>query len=95
METNSTGQGMQGGSGSTPTRFEHLRALLRRMDRTVDSTRDRRLGRPPEPAHAPAPAAIPFPKATVPSASGKPRAVAKSLQDFEAAFARLADRQAG
>ncbi len=93
METSSTNEGMQGASGTAPTRFEHLRGLLRRMDRTVDSTRDRRLGKPPEPT--PAPAAIPFPKATTPTANGKPRAVAKSLQDFEAAFARLTDRQAG
>ena len=93
METNGTNEGMQGASGTTPTRFEHLRGLLRRMDRTVDSTRDRRLGKPPEPA--PPPAAIPFPKAVSPGTAGKPRAVAKSLQDFEAAFARLTDRQVG
>lgn len=94
METNST-QGMEGSSGASPTRFEHLRGLLRRMDRTVDSTRDRRLGKPPE--AVPPPAAIPFPKAAAsgPSASGKPRAVAKSLQEFEAAFARLTERQVG
>jgi hypothetical protein len=94
METNSTGEGMQAGQGGAPTRFEHLRGLLRKMDRTVDSTRDQRLGRVIVEPTAP-PAAIPFPKAVTPSASGKPRAVAKSLQDFEAAFARLADRQAG
>jgi hypothetical protein len=81
------------GAGSAPTRFEHLRGLLRRMDSTVDNTRDRRMGRVMvEPAGAPA--AIPFPVAAVP-ANGKPRAVAKSLSDFEAAFARLAERQAG
>ena len=81
------------GAGTAPTRFEHLRGLLRRMDSTVDSTRDRRMGRVVvEPA--PAPAAIPFPRQAAP-ASDKPRAVAKSLSDFEAAFARLAERQAG
>ncbi len=86
-------ESMASGAGSAPTRFEHLRGLLRRMDSTVDSTRDRRMGRVMvEPT--PAPAAIPFPRATAP-ASGKPRAVAKSLSDFEAAFARLTDRQAG
>ena len=86
-------ESMTTGAGSAPTRFEHLRGLLRRMDSTVDNTRDRRLGRVMvEPA--PAPAAIPFPKASAPD-SGKPRAVAKSLSEFEAAFARLADRQAG
>lgn len=93
METNSTSQGREGSSGASPTRFEHLRGLLRRMDRTVDSTRDRRLGKPAE-AAAPPPAALPFPKPAA-DASGKPRAVAKSLQDFEAAFARLTDRQVG
>lgn len=76
------------------TRFEHLRGLLRRMDSTVDSTRDRRLGRVMvEPS--PVPAALPFPKASAASDAGKPRAVAKSLSDFEAAFARLTERQAG
>ncbi len=85
-------ESMTSGAGSAPTRFEHLRGLLRRMDSTVDSTRDRRLGRVMvEPT--PAPATIPFPKPAV--TSDKPRAVAKSLSDFEAAFARLADRQAG
>jgi HAMP domain-containing protein len=84
---------MQGGSGGSPTRFEHLRGLLRRMDRIVDSTRDQRLGRVIVEPTAPAP--IPFPKAQSASTSGKPRAVAKSLQDFEAAFARLTDRQVG
>jgi hypothetical protein len=44
---------------------------------------------------ATAPASIPFPKAQAAASSGKPRAVAKSLQDFEAAFARLTDRQVG
>ncbi|MFM1830226.1 MAG: hypothetical protein RLZZ558_566 [Planctomycetota bacterium] len=83
------------GEGRTPaTRFEHLRGLLRRMDSTVDNTRDRRLGRVMvEPA--PVPAALPFPKAAAASSPGKPRAVAKSLSDFEAAFARLTERQAG
>lgn len=86
-------EGMTNGAGAAPTRFEHLRGLLRRMDTTVDSTRDRRLGKVMvEPASAPA--AIPFPRQAAPS-SGKPRAVAKSLSDFEAAFARLTDRQAG
>lgn len=94
METNSTGNGMQGGSGAVPTRFEHLRGLLRRMDRIVDSTRDQRLGRVIVEPTAP-PASIPFPKAQAAASSGKPRAVAKSLQDFEAAFARLTDRQVG
>jgi hypothetical protein len=93
METNSNGNGMQGGSGGSPTRFEHLRGLLRRMDRIVDSTRDQRLGRVIVEPTTPAP--IPFPKAQSASTSGKPRAVAKSLQDFEAAFARLTDRQVG
>ncbi|MFZ4722149.1 MAG: hypothetical protein ACOYMI_03250 [Phycisphaerales bacterium] len=94
METNSTGNGVQGGSGGVPTRLEHLRGLLRRMDRIVDSTRDQRLGRViVEPATAPA--SIPFPRAQAAASSGKPRAVAKSLQDFEAAFARLTDRQVG
>lgn len=95
METNSTTQGTEGSSGGAPTRFEHLRGLLRRMDRTVDSTRDRRMGKSPE--ATPPPAAIPFPKAVAasPGANGKPRAVAKSLQEFEAAFARLTDRQVG
>jgi hypothetical protein len=60
----------------------------------VDSTRDRRLGRVSvDPATAPA--SIPFPKARAAASSGKPRAVAKSLQDFEAAFARLTNRQVG
>ena len=94
METNSTGNGGQEGAGGAPTRFEHLRGLLRRMDRTVDSTRDQRLGRVIVETTAP-PASIPFPKAQSPASSGKPRAVAKSLQDFEAAFARLTDRQVG
>jgi hypothetical protein len=44
---------------------------------------------------SPVPAALPFPKAAAASGSGKPRAVAKSLSDFEAAFARLTERQAG
>ncbi|MBM4006333.1 MAG: hypothetical protein FJ292_02030 [Planctomycetes bacterium] len=94
METNLTGNGMQGGSGGVPTRFEHLRGLLRRMDRIVDSSRDQRLGRVIV-APTVAPASIPFPKAQATASSGKPRAVAKSLQDFEAAFARLTDRQVG
>jgi hypothetical protein len=82
-----------GGASRQPTKFEHLRGLLQRMDRTVDSTRDKRMGKVMvEPA---APAPIPFPRASVPTASGKPRAVAKSLQDFDAAFARAAGRQAG
>jgi hypothetical protein len=93
MESNMSGTGTEGGTGGAPTRFEHLRGLLRRMDRIVDSTRDQRLGRVIVEPSAP-PAAIPFPKAQAPS-SGKPRAVAKSLQDFEAAFARLTDRQVG
>ncbi len=40
----------------------------------------------------PAPAPIPFPAA---ASSGKPKARAKSLEDFDAAFKRLAERQAG
>jgi len=40
----------------------------------------------------PAPAPLPFP---VPAPSGKPKARAKSLEEFDAAFKRLADRQAG
>lgn len=92
MEGSTTGSGTSG--GSQPTKFEHLRGLLKRMDRTVDSNRDRRMGKVMvEPNTAPAP--IPFPRAAQPSASGKPRAVAKSLQDFEAAFARASGRQAG
>lgn len=102
MDTKRTSEGVQGccgggccdGTGAAPTKFEHLRGLLQRMDRTVDSTRDRRTGKVMvEPTTTPA--SIPFPRAAQPSASGKPRAVAKSLQDFEAAFARLTDRQAG
>lgn len=64
------------------------------MDRTVDSTRDRRTGKVMvEPITTSGP--IPFPRTAQPSSSGKPRAVAKSLQDFEAAFARASGRQAG
>lgn len=102
METNRGSEGMQGccgggccgGAGAQPTKFEHLRGLLQRMDRTVDSTRDRRMGKVMvEPTTTPAP--IPFPRAAQANVSGKPRAVAKSLQDFEAAFARVSGRQAG
>lgn len=39
-----------------------------------------------------APAPIPFPAV---SPSGKPKARAKSLEEFDEAFKRLADRQAG
>ncbi|MBM4112535.1 MAG: hypothetical protein FJ253_04040 [Phycisphaerae bacterium] len=39
-----------------------------------------------------APAPIPFPAA---APSGKPKARAKSLEEFDAAFKRLAERQAG
>lgn len=98
MEANRGSEGMEGSTtgsgGNQPTKFEHLRGLLKRMDRTVDSNRDRRMGKVMvEPTTAPGP--IPFPRAAQPSASGKPRAVAKSLQDFEAAFARASGRQAG
>jgi len=80
-------------SEASATKLEHLRSLLMRMDRTVDSTRDRRIGRAivVEPTLAP----IPFAKAVTAVASGKPRAVAKSLQDFDAAFNRVSSRQAG
>jgi len=94
MDRNEQGQGEGVVSGEQSERLERLRGLIRRMDRTVDTTRDKRLGRVMvEPATPPP--AIPFPKASTPSTSGKPRAVAKSLQDFEAVFARLTDRQAG
>ena len=94
MDRNEQGQGEGMASGEQSERLERLRGLIRRMDRTVDTTRDKRLGRVMvEPTASPA--SIPFPKASTPSTSGKPRAVAKSLQDFEAVFARLTDRQAG
>lgn len=94
MDRNEQGQGEGMASAEQSERLERLRGLIRRMDRTVDTTRDKRLGRVMvEPTASPA--SIPFPKASTPSTSGKPRAVAKSLQDFEAVFARLTDRQAG
>jgi len=95
--------------------LERMRNLLARMERAVDTARDRRhgvvptpvvtvqptdqpVGRPsaqanaPQPRTDPAPASLPFP---TPVSSGKPKARAKSLEDFDEAFKRLASRQAG
>ena len=85
--------------------LERMRGLLARMEQAVDSTRNNRTvtpATPPVTAPAPAPAARPAPAAEAPrpipfsevSDSGKPKARAKSLEDFEAAFQRLSSRQA-
>jgi hypothetical protein len=57
----------------------------------METRRDERLGR----GAAPPMQSIAFPKPAAPTTgSGKPRATPKSLSDFEAAFARLTNRQA-
>ena len=61
MDRNEQGQGEGVASGEQSERLERLRGLIRRMDRTVDTTRDKRLGRVMvEPGSAPQ--VIPFPR---------------------------------
>lgn len=94
--------------------LERMRALLSRMERAVDTARDRRHGVTADPivlagpsgattgGSAPAPAGearrAELPTASLrfpaPPPSGKPKARAKSLEDFDEAFRRLAERRA-
>ncbi len=93
---NGNSNGQNRGSATSMSKFEHLRDLLRRMDSNVEIARNIRLGRVMvEPSSASHAESFPIAAAKMNSVTGKPRAIARSLGDFEAAFARLADRQAG
>ncbi|MCE9619490.1 MAG: hypothetical protein K8R92_06240 [Planctomycetes bacterium] len=79
-------------TGPQPSKLEHLRGILSKLQQAMENRRDERLGRK---APVQVVTNIAFPKpATTTTGSGKPRATPKSLSDFEAAFARLTSRQA-
>ncbi len=89
---NSNGQTQKVEIETPGSKLEHLRGILFKLQQAMQARRDERTG------HKPAPKveqSIAFPKTvSTASVSGKPRATPKSLSEFEAAFARLTNRQA-